>query len=113
MLKNTKYFYPDLLNKEISIDIDLSEIHCVMNSAVYLINMESTDFDILGVGYGDVQCLKDIKYFQDGKVNKLNAARCENEIVLIEANREAMAWTLHPCLNNICDASGADANSYR
>jgi cellulose 1,4-beta-cellobiosidase len=113
VLKNNKYLLPNLLNKEISIDVDISELPCGLNSAVYLVEMKSTQFDTYGIGYGDAQCPKDIKYFSDGRVNTHNEEICATEIDLIEANSEAMAWTLHPCNNNNCDKSGADANSYR
>lgn len=121
LLKNNKYWLPNLLNKQISIDIDISEIPCSLNAAVYLVQMPATSFlgnksqnlDTLGVGYGDAQCPKDIKYFYDGKTNINQKEICSVEIDLIEANTEALAWTLHPCKDNKCDKSGADANSYR
>jgi cellulose 1,4-beta-cellobiosidase len=113
LLENDKYWFPDLLNKQISIDIDISEIPCGMNAAVYLVEMKSTELDKLGIGYGDAQCPVDIKYLKNGKPNTKNEQRCQVEIDLIEANTEAMAWTLHPCNGDNCDKSGADANSYR
>jgi cellulose 1,4-beta-cellobiosidase len=113
LLKNNKYWFPDLLNKQLSIDIDVSELPCSLNSAVYLVQMNSTKYDVMGVGYGDAQCPTDIKYFYTGKVNKDKQQICSNEIDLIEANSEALAWTLHPCNYDNCDKSGADANSYR
>ena len=113
VLKNNKYWFPDLLNKQISIDMDISELPCSLNSAVYLVQVNSTDLDTLGVGYGDAQCPTDIKYFYNGKTNINNAQICATEIDLIETNSEALAWTLHPCDGNNCDKNGADANSYR
>ena len=113
LLKDNKYWFPELLNKQLSIDIDISELPCAINSAVYLVQMNSSSLDTLGIGYGDAQCPTDIKYFYDGKVNRHNSPICSTEIDIIEANREAMAWTLHPCNGNYCDKSGADANSYR
>lgn len=113
LLKDNKYWRPNLLNHQISIDVDVSELPCSLNSAVYLVQMNSSDLDILGVGYGDAQCPRDIKYFDNGKVNINKDEICSVEIDLIEANSEAMAWTLHPCDGTLCDKSGADANSYR
>lgn len=113
LLDNNKYVFPNLINSQISFNIDLSELPCSLNSAVYLVEMKSTNLDIYGVGYGDAQCPTDIKYFSDGRVNKYKEQMCANEIDLVEANMEAMAWTLHPCINNDCYKNGADANSYR
>ena len=113
VLKNDKYWFPDLLNKQISIDMDISEVPCSLNAAVYLVQVNSTEFDTLGIGYGDAQCPTDIKYFYNGKTNINKEPICSVEIDLIEANSEAIAWTLHPCNGNNCDKSGADANSYR
>ena len=113
LLENNKYWFPNLLNKELVITIDLSKIPCSLNSAVYLVQMNSTNLDSLGVGYGDAQCPTDIKYFYNGKANINKQPICSTEIDIIEANREAMAWTLHPCNSKGCDKSGADANSYR
>lgn len=113
LLENNKYWQPNLLNKQISIDVDISNVPCAINSAVYLVEMKSSELDYLGIGYADAQCPTDIKYLDDGTVNLNKEQKCANEIDLIEANNAAMAWTLHPCLNNSCDKSGADANSYR
>ena len=113
VLKDQKYWFPDLLNKQISIDMDVSQIPCSLNAAVYLVEMKSSDLDNFGVGYGDAQCPTDIKYFSDGRANTQGQAVCAVEIDLIETNSESLAWTLHPCLGNDCDKSGADANSYR
>ena len=113
LLKDNKYWLPNLVNHQISIDVDISELPCSLNAAVYLVEMKSTENDILGIGYGDAQCPTDIKYFSDGRANIKQEAICAVEIDLIEANREAMAWTMHPCIGTNCDKSGADANSYR
>jgi cellulose 1,4-beta-cellobiosidase len=113
LLENNKYWLPNLLNKQISIDIDVSELPCSLNAAVYLVQMNSTKLDTFGIGYGDAQCPTDIKYFYTGEVNKNREPICSVEIDLIEANSEALAWTLHPCDGNNCDKNGADANSYR
>ena len=113
LLENNKYWLPNLLNKQISIDIDVSELPCSLNAAVYLVQMNSTYLDNLGIGYGDAQCPTDIKYFYTGKTNTNREPICSVEIDLIETNSEALAWTLHPCDGNQCDKSGADANSYR
>jgi len=113
LLENDKYWLPNLLNKQISIDIDVSEIPCSLNADVYLVQMNSTALDNLGVGYGDAQCPTDIKYFYTGKPNTNRSPICSVEIDLIETNSESLVWTLHPCDGNQCDKIGADANSYR
>lgn len=106
------YFPVAPLNRRISFDLDLSQVPCGVNAAVYLVNISSTLPD-LGVGYGDAQCPKDIKYFGSGKVNRDWSPVCALELDLTEANREAMAWTLHPCLGSECDKPGADMNAFR
>jgi len=117
--KNTKrYWFPNLINKQLTLDIDVSNVPCSVNSAIYLVEMNKgdTDLDGLGIGYGDAQCPTDIKYLTDASANVDKKKRCENEIDIVEANNQAMAWTLHPCTgkdNENCDRSGADANSYR
>jgi cellulose 1,4-beta-cellobiosidase len=113
LLQNNKYWFPELLNHQISIDIDLSKLPCGINSAVYLVNMNTSNLDVFGIGYGDAQCPTDIKYFYDGTININKKQICSVEIDLIEANSESLAWTLHPCNEKGCDKSGADANSYR
>jgi cellulose 1,4-beta-cellobiosidase len=100
------------LNHRISFDLDLSQVPCGVNAAVYLVNMSST-LPELGVGYGDAQCPTDIKYFGSGAVNRDHQAVCALELDLTEANREAMAWTLHPCVGTNCDKAGADMNAFR
>jgi cellulose 1,4-beta-cellobiosidase len=113
LLNNDKYWLPNLLNKQISITVDISIVPCSLNAALYLVEMNSTVLDTLGVGYGDAQCPTDIKYFYDGNVNVNKDPICSTEIDLLELNSEAMAWTLHPCNEIGCDKPGADANSYR
>lgn len=114
-----------LKNKELSIDVDVSELPCGLNSALYLVRIDDIEgrLESHGASYGDAQCPKDLK-FVSGLANvKSDIGSCATEIDLIEANSESLAWTLHPCkkegpcrgdqCNDFCDKNGADSNSYR
>jgi cellulose 1,4-beta-cellobiosidase len=114
LLNGDNYYYPNLLNKEIRLDIDLSNVNCGLNAAVYLVEMKSSAFPKFGGGYVDAQCPKDIKIKPDGTFNTdFSFEACGVEIDLIEANNDAMAFTLHPCIENSCYSAGSDFNSYR
>ena len=106
------YLQFNVLNTRFSFDLDVSQLPCGLNSAIYLVNM-SSPLAQLGVGYGDAQCPTDIKYLSNGAANLAAAPRCGTELDLVEANSEAMAWTLHPCNSSACDHPGADMNAYR
>lgn len=132
----TKYQGFDLREKEISFVIDLSTAGCGLNSAVYLVEMPLTDpsgvGSAYGMNYGDAQCAEDIKWVA-GSVNFGNRGACSMEMDLLEANRHATAFTVHPCntkgvtlcrnastcgtgsfrYSGLCDRNGADYNPYR
>lgn len=97
-----------LKNKEFSLDIDVSEVPCGVNGAVYFSEMER-DGGIgssrglneagaeYGVGYCDAQCPTDI-HFIGGYANiDGEYGSCCAELDIWEANREATAYTAHPC----------------
>ncbi len=131
-----KYQGFDLRQKEFSFTIDLSTAGCGLNSAVYFVEMPLADpygvGSAYGVNYGDAQCAQDIK-FVGGKVNFGNRGACSMEMDILEANRHAMAFTVHPCsikgvtpclnasscgtgsfrYSGVCDRNGADYNPYR
>jgi cellulose 1,4-beta-cellobiosidase len=132
------YFGFDMRNKEISFTVDVSNLPCGLNGAVYFVEMPlsnpySTALDhSYGVNYGDAQCPNDIKYVA-GKANFGNLGVCSNEYDLWEANSRSTSIALHPCSitgvtpcsNDIdcgrgayreqcvCDKSGADFNPNR
>jgi len=113
-----------LLNREFTFDVDLSTLPCGMNAALYFVEM-SKDGDKgalnpagseYGTGYCDAQC-PHMKFIQ-GKANsedwKKHSAKtpdgkkvmvgpegrygiCCAEMDILEANREAGAYTAHPC----------------
>jgi cellulose 1,4-beta-cellobiosidase len=121
-----------LKNREISMSVDVSELPCGLNAAAYLVEMDAHgDLGLgankagaaYGTGYGDAQCPKDLKFLA-GTANFGARGSCATEIDLVEANAEALAWTLHPCSGSrgpcegdacaqACDRPGADANAFR
>merc|ERR1712061_58560 len=106
-------------------DIDVSNLHCGMNGAMYFVEMDEQGGKGLGnnqagakygTGYCDAQCPHDIKFING------------------EANSMATAYTPHPCSMNgqlrceglqcgdndkderykgVCDKDGCDINPFR
>jgi cellulose 1,4-beta-cellobiosidase len=141
-----KYKGFNLVNRELVYDIDMSQVPCGLNGALYFVEVALdgglNDLNragaAFGTGYSDAQCPKDIKYI-NGFVNLNNTGACANEWDIFECNREANAFTPHPCLLpngqqmrggypclndkdcgegsnrflGVCDKNGADYNSYR
>lgn len=102
-----------LLGNEISFDVDVSNLPCGVNGALYLVEMEADGGKAsypenkagakYGTGYCDAQCPTDI-HFIDGEANLVNPATnlsffgsCCAEMDLWEANNMANALTPHPC----------------
>ncbi|KAL0477567.1 exoglucanase [Acrasis kona] len=136
---NYEMFY--LKNQEFSFDVDVSNLPCGINGALYFVEMEKDGGSSnpnnkagakYGTGYCDAQCPHDIKYIK-GQANLLDWdekkkvgrwGSCCNEMDIWEANSIASAYTPHPCnvtgLHrceggncNVCDQPGCDFNSYR
>lgn len=128
----TAYSLFRLKNRELALTVDVSELPCGLNAAAYLVEMDAHG-DLgrganragaaYGTGYGDAQCPHDLK-FVGGSANFGARGSCGTEIDIVEANVEALAWTLHPCSApaggctgdaclRACDRPGADANTYR
>jgi len=105
-----------LLNKEFTIDVDVSTLECGLNGAVYFVEMEedggtsrgdNTAGAKYGTGYCDAQCPHDLKFIQGeanfegwheeaaGPVGHYGS--CCAEMDIWEANREATAFTTHAC----------------
>merc|ERR1719382_566399 len=102
-----------LKNREFAFDVDVSQLPCGLNGAVYFSEMEADGGKAglnkagarYGTGYCDAQCPHDVK-FMDGKANVLdwNATgttgrygACCAEMDIWEANAEATAYTVHSC----------------
>jgi cellulose 1,4-beta-cellobiosidase len=107
-------------NKEFTFDVDVSQVPCGINGAVYFSEMDA-DGGIsrfpankagakYGTGYCDSQCPRDIKWINgqgnvagwvanpnDTNVGTGNLGTCCPEMDLWEANSISTAYTPHPC----------------
>jgi len=114
-----EYMQFNMLDKEISFDVDVSELECGMNGAVYFVEMDKNGEMggdnkagvARGTGYCDGQCARDIK-FSDGHANNMDwipnskdpyhatgsgsEGYCCAEFDLWEANKISTAFTAHP-----------------
>merc|ERR1712176_1458481 len=110
-----------LKDREFAVDIDVSELYCGMNGAMYFIEMDEYGGKGLGnnnagakygTGYCDAQCPHDIKFISgeanvEGWVpnpkdlsNNMGMGKygtCCAEMDIWEANSMATAYTPHPC----------------
>lgn len=114
-----EYMQFNMLDKEISFEVDASELECGMNGAVYFVEMDKNG-EIggankagvaRGTGYCDGQCARDIK-FSNGHANNKgwkpnpkdpydatgsgSEGYCCAEFDLWEANKISTAFTAHP-----------------
>jgi len=120
MNSQNKYEMFKLKNKEFTFTVDVSNMPCGINGALYFVDMledggsgEFTNDKAgaqYGTGYCDAQCPQDIKFI-DGKANSVgwtpsktdpNAGTgqygsCCAEMDIWEANNMAEAFTAHPC----------------
>jgi len=138
-----------LLNREFTMEVSLEQLRCGMNGAVYFIEMDRLGGKgkgdnragaKYGTGYCDAQC-PHMKWIEGqanipepGMVNTTvgKYGLCCQEMDIWEANREATAFTPHPCsitgpvkckgtscgegperFDGLCDKDGCDFNSYR
>lgn len=124
----TKYMSFNLLNREFVFTVDVSELPCGLNGAVYLTELPQRESfpgsAVYGVGYGDAQSPTDIKYI-DGYVNTNKTGAAASEYDIWEANSRATQTATHICkhagiygcrgseCNGLCDKPGADMNRYR
>lgn len=82
MESDTKYQMFSLLNKEFTFDVDMSNVPCGLNAALYFVSMDA-DGGMgkypgnkagakYGTGYCDAQCPRDMKFI-NGEVNLQNS----------------------------------------
>jgi cellulose 1,4-beta-cellobiosidase len=141
MADNTHYQIFDLLNQEFTFTVDVSNLPCGLNGALYFVVMDA-DGGVskypnnkagaqYGVGYCDSQCPRDLKFIQgqanvEGWTPESNSANSGNgnqgsccaELDIWEANSISQALTPHPCDtpgNTVCtgDACGGTFSSNR
>ncbi|KAG9080348.1 hypothetical protein FRC06_006757, partial [Ceratobasidium sp. 370] len=119
-----------LKNQEFTFDVDVSNLPCGLNGALYFSEMDADG--------GRRQCPKDIKFI-NGEANSAgwtgspnnpssgpgSYGTCCNEVDIWEANSDAAAYTPHPCnvvgqtrcsgdqCTQYCDQPGCDFNSFR
>ncbi|KAF5324993.1 hypothetical protein D9619_009558 [Psilocybe cf. subviscida] len=120
MASDTKYQMFKLLNQEFTFDVDLSQLPCGLNGALYFSAMDEdgglSRFSTnkagakYGTGYCDSQCPRDIKFINgesnsvgwkpasnDANAGTGNYGSCCNEMDVWEANSISAAVTPHPC----------------
>jgi len=118
---DNRYYMFQLKNREFALDIDVSNLHCGMNGAMYFVEMDQDGGKgkganqagaKYGTGYCDAQCPHDIKFI-DGEANcegwvpnpndqsnNMGIGKygsCCAEMDIWEANSMATAYTPHPC----------------
>jgi len=114
-----KYFMFKLKNKEFAMDVDVSQLPCGLNGAVYFVEMEEDGGAhypgnkagaAYGTGYCDAQCPHDLKWINgeansegwQASDNDINSGigkygSCCIELDIWEANSISSAYTNHPC----------------
>ncbi|KAF8596977.1 glycoside hydrolase family 7 protein [Ceratobasidium sp. AG-I] len=122
-------------NQEFTFDVDVSNLPCGLNGALYFSEMDADGGMAkysgnkagakYGTGYCDAQCPKDIKFINGeantigwtGSSNDANSGTgqygtCCNEMDVWEANSMATAYTPHPCTTTgQTRCSGTDCSS--
>lgn len=110
----------NLLGNEFTFDVDVSNLGCGLNGALYFVSMDQ-DGGLAkysgnragakyGTGYCDAQCPRDIKFINgianiegwnsssnDPNAGVGNMGTCCSEMDIWEANRISTAFTPHPC----------------
>ncbi|EFA82597.1 glycoside hydrolase family 7 protein [Heterostelium album PN500] len=120
MANDSAYQMFQLLGQEFTFDVDVSNLPCGLNGALYLVSMDGDGGQSkyptnkagakYGTGYCDSQCPRDLKFIQgqgnvDGWVPAANNPNtgigghgsCCAEMDLWEANSMSNALTPHPC----------------
>jgi len=135
MANSTNYEMFNPLNMEFSFDVDVSNLGCGLNGALYFVQMDS-DGGLArfptnkaganyGTGYCDSQCPQDIKFINGlANLNNWTASAtdpnagtgefgtCCSEMDVWEANNNAAAFTPHPCsVEDQTECSGVQCGS--
>ncbi|KAK9780878.1 putative Glucanase [Seiridium cardinale] len=120
MASDTEYQGFTLLGNEFTFDVDVSNLGCGLNGAVYFVSMDldggesafptNTAGAKYGTGYCDSQCPSDVKFIDgiansddwEPSSNDANAGTgskgaCCSEMDIWEANSISTAYTPHPC----------------
>ncbi|EAL73676.1 glycoside hydrolase family 7 protein [Dictyostelium discoideum AX4] len=141
MSNESNYQLFHVLGQEFTFDVDVSNLDCGLNGALYLVSMDSDGGSArfptneagakYGTGYCDAQCPRDLKFISgsanvDGWIPSTNnpntgygnLGSCCAEMDLWEANNMATAVTPHPCdtsSQSVCksDSCGGAASSNR
>jgi len=138
MASETEYQMFTLMDNELAFDVDLSQVECGMNSALYLVPMkpdgglgdepDNTAGAKYGTGYCDAQCARDLKFI-NGKGNIAgwtpsetdensglgDMGSCCAEIDVWESNAHAYAFTPHACSENtyhVCNGDDECGGTY-
>lgn len=120
MASETEYQMFTLLGNEFTFDVDVSELGCGLNGALYFVSMDEdggmSKYSTneagakYGTGYCDSQCPRDLKFI-NGEANSENwtasttdsnsgvgeYGSCCTEMDIWEANSISTAYTAHPC----------------
>ncbi|EIW76484.1 glycoside hydrolase family 7 protein [Coniophora puteana RWD-64-598 SS2] len=130
MADDTHYQMFNPLNQEFSFTVDVSQLPCGLNGALYFSQMDAdgglSKYSTnkagaqYGTGYCDSQCPRDIKFI-NGVANLQNwtststnsgtgsLGSCCSEMDVWEANSISAAYTPHPCsVNGQTECTGAD-----
>ncbi|KAI0506455.1 cellulose 1,4-beta-cellobiosidase [Xylaria bambusicola] len=132
MKDDTTYQGFKLLGNEFTFDVDVSNLPCGLNGALYFVSMAldggmstqsgNTAGAKYGTGYCDSQCPRDLKFI-DGKANVEgwepssndanagvgNLGACCAEMDIWEANKISSAYTPHPCTNSAYHSCEGDS----
>lgn len=111
-----------LLNQEISFEVDVSQLPCGMNGAMYLAAMDPAGGRSplnpagasYGTGYCDSQCYQSYNFI-NGLANLEGKGACCNEMDLLEANSRSSQFTAHPCrgINGLYECQGKECGDGR
>ncbi|KAG6835957.1 hypothetical protein H0H93_012860 [Arthromyces matolae] len=134
---NTEYQIFKLVNQEFTFDVDVSQLPCGLNGALYFSEMDADGGMAkypankagaqYGTGYCDSQCPRDLKFIageanvdgwvadtNDSNSGKGNRGACCNELDVWEANSISAAFTPHPCNVsglNVCTGTACGTES--
>ncbi|KAI0098634.1 cellulose 1,4-beta-cellobiosidase [Nemania sp. FL0031] len=128
---DTTYQGFKLLGNEFTFDVDVSNLPCGLNGALYFVSMDldggvskypgNTAGPKYGTGYCDSQCPRDLKFIggqanvagwtpssNDANSGIGNMGACCAEMDIWEANSVSTAYTPHPCTNSAYHACTGD-----